>query len=175
LPIITSSELSNYGYHSPNNNHHHQDSSASSNPTTSLFIHFYGRLPARTAFKLAWTELYQLPRNSDGSLATSRLNSECEFLCPGESGACIASRLVCNGIQNCPNITTTTTTTTTGTNNEGPHDESPELCKTHSPEQINWFAIGLGATGGAILAGICLGLSCRACRKRTDDDDVAVY
>lgn len=157
LPIVSSSELTNPDF----------DSVEENSISSSLFVHFYGRLPARAAFKLAWTELFHLPRNSDGSLATSRLNADCEFLCPGDSGACIAARLVCNGIQNCPNVTSSFSATATP--NEGPHDESPELCKAHTPEQVNWLAIGLGAAGGAVLAALCLGLLCRACTKRTDE------
>ncbi|KAF4521706.1 hypothetical protein B566_EDAN013004 [Ephemera danica] len=161
MPIVSSSELSNY----------EQDSSEENSMATSMYVHFYGRLPARAAFKLTWNELFHLPRNSDGSLATSRLNADCEFLCPGDTGACIAARLVCNGIQNCPNVTSSISSSGSATPapNDGPHDESPELCKSHSPEQVNWLAIGLGATGGAVLAAICLGLLCRACHKRTDE------
>lgn len=71
--------------------------------------------PTRAVFKIAWTELFHLPRNQDGSLMTSKLTeggsgSEemvegCDFLCPGEAGLCIPARLVCNGVVNCPNLT----------------------------------------------------------------------
>ncbi|KAI4456883.1 cubilin [Holotrichia oblita] len=79
-----------------------------------VIIQFIGTTsPTRAAFKIAWTELYHLPRNTDGSL-TSRLTEGgtlddavegCEFPCPGEAGLCIPARLVCNGVINCPNIT----------------------------------------------------------------------
>ena len=37
-------------------------------------IHFTAATtPARTAFKIAWTELHHLPRNADGILMTSKL------------------------------------------------------------------------------------------------------
>lgn len=40
----------------------------------SVTIHFTSQTtPARTAFKIAWTELHHLPRNSDGTLMTSKL------------------------------------------------------------------------------------------------------
>lgn len=99
LPILSSAELS------PDGN------------DPSITIQFIGRTsPTRAAFKIAWTELFHLPRNVDGSLMTSRLteggigNPEdsiegCEFACPGEQGLCIPARLVCNGVVNCPNIT----------------------------------------------------------------------
>lgn len=77
---------------------------------------FIGRSsPTRAAFKIAWTEMFHLPRNVDGSQMTSRLteggNPEdplgdgCEFPCPGDQGLCIPERLVCNGVVNCPNVT----------------------------------------------------------------------
>ena len=78
-------------------------------------IQFIGRTsPTRAAFTIAWTELFHLPRNQDGSLMSSRLtgggsveeNVEgCGFVCPGEAGLCIAAGLVCNGVINCPNVT----------------------------------------------------------------------
>ena len=33
------------------------------------------------------------------------LNKNCEFKCPGNVSLCIPARLVCNGVQNCPNVT----------------------------------------------------------------------
>ncbi|XP_059477115.1 uncharacterized protein LOC132197683 isoform X1 [Neocloeon triangulifer] len=156
IPIVTNAELLNTDYEAV------EDNMLSS----SIFIHFYGRLPARSAFKLAWTELFHLPRNSDGSVATQRLSADCEFLCPGDSGACISSRLVCNGVQNCPNVSSVASA-----GGETHHDESPDLCKSHLPEQVNWLAIALGATGGAIVAACFIGMLCRACHKRDDDDE----
>ncbi|XP_071443297.1 uncharacterized protein [Hetaerina americana] len=86
-----------------------------------LYIHFVSGVSTRAAFKLAWTELFHLPRNPDGSLATSpRLSSPgflggedeiCQFLCPGNSGVCIPDKLVCNGVPNCPNSTYPPSTT----------------------------------------------------------------
>lgn len=40
----------------------------------SVRIQFIGTMtPARAAFKIAWTELFHLPRNPDGTLMTSKL------------------------------------------------------------------------------------------------------
>lgn len=72
--------------------------------------------PGRNAFRLVWTELFHLPRNPDGTHATSMLQQQqlpdggdhnCDFHCPGDQSICIPKHLVCNGILNCPNITTT--------------------------------------------------------------------
>lgn len=78
-------------------------------------LQFIGRSsPTRAVFKIAWTELFHLPRNQDGSLMTSKLTEGgsldesvegCDFVCPGEAGLCIPARLVCNGVVNCPNVT----------------------------------------------------------------------
>ncbi|KAJ8957319.1 hypothetical protein NQ314_006568 [Rhamnusium bicolor] len=97
LPILSSAELSPDG----------------SDP--SITIQFIGRTsPTRAAFKIAWTELFHLPRNVDGSLMSSKLieggnpedplGDDCEFPCPGEQVLCIPKRLVCNGVVNCPNV-----------------------------------------------------------------------
>lgn len=97
LPVLSAAELSPDG----------------SDP--GVTIQFIGRTsPTRAAFKIAWTELFHLPRNQDGSLMSSKLTEggmleddaeSCGFSCPGEAGLCIPARLVCNGVVNCPNIT----------------------------------------------------------------------
>lgn len=97
LPILSAAELSPDG----------------GEPAVTL--QFIGRTsPTRAVFKIAWTELFHLPRNQDGSLMTSKLTEGgsmeetvegCDFLCPGEAGLCIPARLVCNGVINCPNVT----------------------------------------------------------------------
>lgn len=118
LPILSASELGMESIEEP--------SSINQEETRAIRIQFMSiSSPTRAAFKIAWTELYHLPRNSDGTLQTSRLvegssidsqyNAEfgtdkrlietCDFLCPGENGLCIPARLVCNGVVNCPNIT----------------------------------------------------------------------
>lgn len=51
-----------------------QDLSGPSGETPSVKIQFIGTMtPARAAFKIAWTELFHLPRNPDGTLMTSKL------------------------------------------------------------------------------------------------------
>lgn len=98
LPIISAAEL------------------APDDDDPALTIQFIGSTtPTRAAFKIAWTELFHLPRNPDGTLMTSRLTEGgavsdnlmegCEFACPGDAGLCIPARLVCNGVTNCPNTT----------------------------------------------------------------------
>ncbi|KAM7341876.1 uncharacterized protein ACRADG_009505 isoform 1-T5 [Cochliomyia hominivorax] len=65
--------------------------------------------PGKNIFRLVWTELFHLPRNPDGSLAASLLqDNECSFKCPGNSHICLPRHLVCDGIQNCPNVSHTT-------------------------------------------------------------------
>ncbi|KDR22186.1 Dorsal-ventral patterning protein tolloid, partial [Zootermopsis nevadensis] len=137
--------------------------------------------PTRTAFKIAWTEMYHLPRNPDGTMMTSRLTESssssgssdsagrCEFECPGDSGLCIPTRLVCNGVVNCPNVTLDTVEESGVTGS----DESPELCERAEADAVNWLAIGLGAAAGAVLAITCLVVLCRAClcHKRAGDHD----
>lgn len=102
-------------------------------------IHFIAQYSAtRNAFKIAYTELYHLPRNEDGTLMQSRLTEGvvdfdhkvegCEFPCPGETGLCIPSQLVCNGIINCPKSNSSLEM----------HDESPTLCLRTETEYINW-------------------------------------
>ncbi|XP_073812099.1 uncharacterized protein [Musca autumnalis] len=61
--------------------------------------------PGKNIFRLVWTELFHLPRNPDGSLAASLLqDNECSFKCPGNPNICLPQRFVCDGIQNCPNV-----------------------------------------------------------------------
>ncbi|XP_014248043.1 uncharacterized protein LOC106665815 isoform X2 [Cimex lectularius] len=156
-------------------------------PSPSVKIQFIGTTtPARAAFKIAWTELFHLPRNPDGTLMTSKLTEgggftsspegDCEFLCPGDSGLCIPGNLVCNGVVNCPMLLG-------GRYNESidTGDEAPEVCNTRTETQdVNWLMIGLGACGGALLALASLFLACRccccescccSCDKRHDDDE----
>nr|CAD7393309.1 unnamed protein product [Timema cristinae] len=173
-------------------------SSQSSMEPPTVKIQFMGSVtPARAAFKIAWTELFHLPRNADGTLMTSRLTEPgdssvgtdgvegCEFMCPGDSGLCIPLRLVCNGVINCPNVTAVAAAYSgvseggqgTGEGMVGVvgSDESPELCERAETDAVNWLAIGLGAAGGAVLAITCLVVLCRACcHKSASDDDIDV-
>lgn len=119
LPILSASELGMESLEDP--------SLLGQEDTRAIRIQFISATsPTRAAFKIAWTELFHLPRNSDGTLQTSklveggtveeekykaefgtdkRIIEVCDFLCPGENGLCIPARLVCNGVVNCPNIT----------------------------------------------------------------------
>uniref|UniRef100_A0A1B6LN30 CUB domain-containing protein n=1 Tax=Graphocephala atropunctata TaxID=36148 RepID=A0A1B6LN30_9HEMI len=157
------------------------DSTSGSSSSPSVTIQFIGSTtPARAAFKIAWTELFHLPRNPDGTLMTSKLTedgvvnslqseTDCGFVCPGESGLCIPSSLVCNGAPNCPGGVG-------GASNNTPWaDEAIELCAARTEQsQVNWVMVGLGSAGGAVVALICLVLLCRCCCcccGKDDDDD----
>uniref|UniRef100_A0A1B6CMX3 CUB domain-containing protein n=1 Tax=Clastoptera arizonana TaxID=38151 RepID=A0A1B6CMX3_9HEMI len=147
-------------------------------PPPTVKIQFIGTVtPARASFKIAWTELFHLPRNPDGSLKTMKLteatsnspHTGCDFLCPGETSLCIPFSLVCNGVINCPG---------SKLNSSVQGDEALELCAARAEvESVNWLMVGLGATGGAVLALVCIILICRCCccccccSKQDDDDE----
>ncbi|XP_018027741.1 cubilin isoform X1 [Hyalella azteca] len=126
----------------------------------SLIVHFKSQAPGHSNFQLTWTELVELPRNSDGTIMTSKLSApgECKFVCPGQA-ACIHEDLVCNGVHNCP-----------GSNNTNMHDEAPEICYARTSAHLNYVALGLGAAGGAVVAVGVIILVCRNCRKRPEND-----
>lgn len=165
IPPLTSFDLT------PESTHGHVAS-------PSVRIQFTGSTtPARAAFKIAWTELFHLPRNPDGTLMTSRLtedgvagslqaDTDCGYVCPGESGLCIPAGLVCNGVVNCPGAI----------NGSLVGDEALELCAARAEQgQASWLVLGAGAGGGCLLAIACLVLLCRCCccccGKDEDDDD----
>lgn len=196
LPILSAAELSALPYPQPGVSPTTVPSTVGAE-TPSVKIQFTGTAsPARTAFKIAWTEMYHLPRNPDGTMMTSRLTESgsmsgpshsadaCEFECPGDSGFCIPRRLVCNGIANCPNVTLGTVEEDfpggvgVSVSGVGGSDESPELCERSESHAVNWLAIGLGAAAGAVLAVSCLVILCRVCfchkRAGDHDDDVDV-
>ncbi|XP_014234963.1 uncharacterized protein LOC106657800 [Trichogramma pretiosum] len=148
-----------------------------------LRLQFVGSMAlARAEFKLAWTELYHLPRDAQGNLAHQRLE-DCAFQCPGGAG-CIPRRLLCNGVVNCPGPTG-------GANRSEPDDEAPETCggsatpqapdsghAADRPSAARGFFKELmllpfgqpGWTGAALAAALaallCLCCTCRMCRKR---------
>lgn len=197
LPILSAAELSAVPPPQPGVSPTTVPTSAGAE-APSVKIQFVATVsPARTAFKIAWTEMYHLPRNADGTMMTSRLTESgsssepsdsangCEFVCPGDSGLCIPARLVCNGVINCPNVTLGVVEEGTGGSGTGAlvggaagSDESPELCERSEAEAVNWLAIGLGAAAGVILAVSCLVILCRAClchkRAGDHDDDIDV-
>ncbi|XP_059622323.1 uncharacterized protein LOC132265607 [Phlebotomus argentipes] len=151
-----------------------------------VLIQYIGdNTPGRNAFRLVWTELFHLPRNADGTLATSMLQGgDCDFRCPGDTSVCIPKHLVCNGIMNCPNVTMTLTnlekiaqyieenlirlgiyddhlkTLTHLT------DESPEICHRTPPEDLPYFKLLLIAAGLSLLLAIFLAILCRMCRRK---------
>ncbi|CAG9817898.1 unnamed protein product [Phaedon cochleariae] len=157
LPILSASELSPDG----------------SEP--SVTIQFVGRTsPTRAAFKVAWTEMFHLPRNVDGTLMSSRLTEGghpddvmgdgCEFACPGEKDLCIPARLVCNGVVNCPNVSDYKGTAFS--------DEATELCVKETTPEINWAYVWAAAVATLLLT--CFGCVCmcrRCCRYCCRDDD----
>lgn len=71
-----------------------------------VIIQYVGdNTPGKNVFKFAWSELYHLPR-LEPNLVPAQLVDACDFHCPGESNVCLPKYLVCNGVVNCPNVTT---------------------------------------------------------------------
>ena len=153
-----------------------------SNASPGVTIQFVGSMAlARAEFKIAWTELYHLPRDTSGNLNVQKLE-DCAFQCPGDAG-CIPERLLCNGVVNCPKPPGILYNSTL----REPDDESRETCgKAVEPgRDINtsitdivgstgWAGAGLGA-GLAVLVGLCcLICTCRMCRKRSSSRDIHV-
>ncbi|XP_037826538.1 uncharacterized protein LOC119614488, partial [Lucilia sericata] len=94
LPILSTADLGALG--------------ADQEPLPVLIQYTGDGQPGKNIFRLVWTELFHLPRNPDGSLAASLLqDNECNFKCPGNSHICLPRHLVCDGIQNCPNVSHT--------------------------------------------------------------------
>lgn len=129
-----------------------------------LRIQFIGTTtPARAAFKIAWTELFHLPRNADGTMMTSKLtldggqtDENCGFLCPGEGDLCIPSHLMCNGVVNCPGGTNTSLALS--------GDEAGELCATRVEQvQPHWLVVGVVVALGVLGVLFCLVCACRWC------------
>ncbi|XP_017493753.1 PREDICTED: uncharacterized protein LOC108381871 [Rhagoletis zephyria] len=92
LPILSAADLGALG--------------ADQEPLPVLIQYTGDGQPGKNAFRLVWTELFHLPRNPDGSLASSLLqDGGCDFRCPGDTEVCIPRHLLCNGVDNCPNVT----------------------------------------------------------------------
>lgn len=165
-----------------------------------VIVQFTGSMaPARAAFKIAWTELFHLPRDSAGNLNKQKLEELCGFQCPGDTG-CIPTRLLCNGVVNCPmpeprsifkNLNNGTGLLAIP---EEPNDESMEICGADAVSgrgggagsgngigglasvvgSAGWAGAGLGA-GLAILFGlICLITVCKICRRRSTPRNIHV-
>ena len=165
-----------------------------------VIIQFTGSMaPARTAFKIAWTELYHLPRDASGALNTQKLDEYCGFQCPGDAG-CIPARLLCNGVVNCP-LPESRSVFRNSYNGSGlltiaeePNDESPELCGDDAlgnrgnvagsgngvgnlasvVGSAGWAGAGLGAGLAILVALICLITVCKICRRRATPRDIHV-
>ncbi|XP_074095188.1 cubilin homolog isoform X1 [Cotesia typhae] len=143
-----------------------------------VVIQFTGSMaPARVAFKIAWTELFRLPRDTSGQLNTQKLQ-ECGFQCPRNTG-CIPERLLCNGIVNCPNINFPSV----GLNISlvEPNDESDEICGGPISNNNNsvvgpagWAGAVFGASLAVILSLTCLIVVCRFCRRRSRSRNIHV-
>ncbi|KAJ8664299.1 hypothetical protein QAD02_005961 [Eretmocerus hayati] len=154
-------------------------------------IQFVGSMAlAKAEFKIAWTELFHLPRDASGKLNTAKLE-DCAFHCPGDAG-CIPERLLCNGVVNCPKPTPApshhgNSSKPVSTIKMEPDDEASETCAGHlrplaedgdgaesSPGIINladllntggWTGTGLAAALALVLGTFCLICVCRCCRK----------
>lgn len=165
-----------------------------------VIVQFTGSMaPARAAFKIVWTELYHLSRDTPGALNTQKLEELCGFQCPGDTG-CIPTRLLCNGVINCPapEPRSTFRKTNNGTGflavAEEPNDESIETCGANvigtrgnavrSGNGVGGFVSVVGSAGwaGAGLAGIlavllslvCLVTVCKICRRRSTPRNIHV-
>nr|XP_003699829.1 PREDICTED: uncharacterized protein LOC100882792 [Megachile rotundata]XP_012144581.1 PREDICTED: uncharacterized protein LOC100882792 [Megachile rotundata] len=164
-----------------------------------VIIQFTGSMaPARAAFKIAWTELYHLPRDSTGALNTQKLDEYCGFQCPGDAG-CIPARLLCNGVVNCPvpehrSVFRNTYNGSGTLTKEEPNDESLETCGTDAlgnranvagsgngvgslasvVGSAGWAGAGLGAGLAVLVALVCLITVCKICRRRATPRDIHV-
>lgn len=143
------------------------------------FVHvrFVGTAyPHKAQFKIAWSELNHLPKNSDGTLRTARRTADadanandCAFSCPGDERLCLADRLVCNGVVNCP-----------GSADDLLNDESPAMCDQwnhRSAASASASAAGDGfgpsavalfaaVTAAIIVFGVALFAANAYCRRR---------
>lgn len=143
------------------------------------FVHvrFVGTAyPHKAQFKIAWSELNHFPKNSDGTLRTARRTADadanandCAFSCPGDERLCLADRLVCNGVVNCP-----------GSVDDLLNDESPATCDQwnhRSAASASASAAGDGfgpsavalfaaVTAAIIVFGVALFAANAYCRRR---------
>lgn len=170
--------------------------------TRSIRIVFIGSAsPARASFKIAWTGLFHLPKNSDGTLMTSRLTESskadphCDFICPGEEALCIPARLICNGVINCPNVTASgerkfwtaeekrareayseENLRRLGYLDVGIplgqiHDEAPELCAGRTGAGVDWLPTVLGAVLAIVIGFCALAVAWRLCCRKRSPDE----
>lgn len=133
----------------------------------------------RNSFRILWTELFHLPRNTDGSLSRSYLrSSDCLFQCPDDPNICISEHLVCNGVIDCPHIYIDTMLVELQRNvSNNFHmldildvatvnylsDESPELCKHFHRSDAQYTLLLLFAAAVTLLGAISIAIGCRVC------------
>lgn len=151
-------------------------------------IQFVGSMAlARAEFKIAWTELYHLPRDSAGNLNAQKLE-DCAFQCPGNAG-CIPERLLCNGQVNCPKQSPIPYNSTAV--KQPLDDESPETCAKYRPKPTDddlpgkslgevlrgatgWAGAAAGAALALLVGLCCLICVCRVFNKRVEARDIHV-
>ncbi|XP_012269853.2 cubilin-like [Athalia rosae] len=168
MPILSAAQLGPVGPISDTND----------DEPPAVIIQFTGSMaPARAAFKIAWTELFHLPRDGSGALNTQKLE-DCGFRCPGDAG-CISARLLCNGVVNCP--ATQTPGAYYNASFPEPNDESVETCGSPvsgggsgAVGPAGWAGAGLGAGLAALLGVACFVMVCRICRRRGRSRDIHV-
>ncbi|CAD7011831.1 unnamed protein product [Ceratitis capitata] len=139
--------------------------------------------PGKNAFRLVWTELFHLPRNPDGSLASSLLqDGGCDFRCPGDTEVCIPRHLLCNGVDNCPNVTHISTMAQLTRYIEWNleqlgllhraddykqlvlHDESAEICLRQELSELPYGKLILMTLGLSLMLTLIVAILCRMCR-----------
>lgn len=148
------------------------------------------RHPGKSAFRLVWTELFHLPRNPDGSLATAALlTSPCDFHCPNDPSICLPKHLICDGILNCPNSTKNNDLRFSDSvislieknlrslgvmdpeKIKSKHllsDESPELCgntSNYQNEEFEYFKLALIVAGSCFVVVMFLAVLIKMCRR----------
>ncbi|XP_025419112.1 uncharacterized protein LOC112689555 [Sipha flava] len=132
-----------------------------------VHVRFVGNeYPHKAQFKIAWSELNHLPRNSDGTLRSAkRTADECVFPCPGDGSKCLPAQLVCNGVVDCPGSRL--------------NDESPVTCERWDAESATSSAAGAGSdhtpsavalfaavTAAIAIFGVALFTANAYCRRR---------
>lgn len=172
LPILSSAELGAID---------------SDNEPLPVLIQYTGDgTPGRNSFRLLWTELFHLPRNPDGNLARSYLNSDCDFRCPGDTKVCIPKHLVCNGAINCPNVTISVTLEELQQNVRDNlrmleiiddrlinfprylDDEDPDICNRAKDIHVSYVKLLFIAAGLSLVFTVMLALLCRYCCCRSN-------
>ncbi|KAE8747044.1 hypothetical protein FOCC_FOCC006299 [Frankliniella occidentalis] len=128
--------------------------------------------PNAVAFNLRWTELQRgsaaLGRLQAAGAAESppgdlRVNDDCAFMCPGTAGMCIPSRLVCNGVLNCPPPVPGVADAVVLSGEMATSDEDPAHCAPVRDDGYPRWTLYVGAASAALLALAALILLCRAC------------